>query len=289
MTSVGKILVVLNLILSVSFIAFSGAVYTTHKTWRKKAEMAEANATKSRADMNTALNELNAKEAEAQRLVAAAEGEVVQLKGQLANVQQQVAAAEKKNNQLEQELQAQTGVAESKTAEAVFRREQAVEQSSVNNSLHGKLETVVAENRSLSDQLFSRNLSYEQLEDQYAVLLSETADLKTVLDANGLSTNIADYRSMDEPPPPVEGLVVNARKDRTGNVRYVAMSIGSDDGLDKGHELSVVRPAERNQGRAKFLGTVVIIDVDNDTAVGRVIDTAKTGIIEEGDNVTSKL
>lgn len=287
MTSVGKLLVVLQLILSISFVVFSGAVYTTHKTWRQKNEQAEAKASKAESDKNAALNELNTKQAEADQKVAAAEGEVVQLQGQLQNALAAVNASEQKNNQLEQELQTAIGLAEAKSREAQFRREQAVTQSERNNVLHDKLESNATKTRSTEDQLFAKSLEAEQLEARYNEAISELADMRTVLVANDISPDIESIRAQDEPPPPLDGLVLDTRRDKTGSVYMVLLSVGSDDGLRVGHQMSVVRPAERNQGRAKYMGVIQLVDVSNDSAVGRVVDNL--GIIEEGDNVTSKL
>ena len=41
MTTVGKILVVLHLVLSVIFMAFAGAVFTAQKNWRTAAEASD--------------------------------------------------------------------------------------------------------------------------------------------------------------------------------------------------------------------------------------------------------
>lgn len=287
MTAVGKLLVVLQLVLSISFVVFSGAVYSTHKTWRAKAEAAEATAAKAQSDLNIALNESNAAKADADQKVATAQGEVVQLQGQLQNAQAALQASEQKNNRLEQELQTSTALASAKSREAQFRREQAVEQSGRNNELHNKLETVAAAARATQDELFAKSLEAENLSSKYSDAISEIADMKTVLVANNITADIETIRAQDEPPPRIDGLVLATARDKTGSVYMVEISIGSDDGLRKGHQLSVYRPAELNQGRATYLGEIRLMEVENDRAVGRVVD--KLGIIEKGDNVTSKL
>lgn len=287
MTTVGKLLVVAQLVLSLSFVVFAGAVYSTHKSWRGKAEQLEQQVSKARADMNAAQDELNAKQAEATAAVEKAQGEVVQLQGQLQNAENALQAAQAKNNDLEAQLLAQTGLAEAKAAEAIARKEQADVQRVVNNELHDRLDQTSAKARSLNDEVFARGLALEQLESRYSTTLSELADMKTVLAATGVSTDIEALRAQGEPPPPIDGLITDTRRDKTGSVRYVSISIGSDDGIDKGDELDVFRPAELNDGRGKYLGKIRVVMLNNDTAVGRVVE--HTGIIEEGDNVTSKL
>ena len=81
-------------------------------------------------------------------------------------------------------------------------------------------------------------------------------------------------------PPPVEGKVVELNA--TG--RSMEISIGSDDGLDVGQELSVYRL----DPRAKFIGKVRIVSVYPDKAVAEVLGTTVNGLkILEGDIVTS--
>lgn len=74
------------------------------------------------------------------------------------------------------------------------------------------------------------------------------------------------------------------KKDRTNRPKLIMMSIGSDDGLMEGHTLDVIR-----RGESKWMGKVIIVSVYPDEAVAEVIDTAANGIIEEGDDVTTKL
>jgi len=91
------------------------------------------------------------------------------------------------------------------------------------------------------------------------------------------------------PPPDVAGLVLDARKTRNRSTEFVHISIGSDDGLAVGHTLHVYRPADKNGGRAMYLGKIELVRVAPDEAVGTVIERAKNGIIERNDNVTTKL
>ena len=293
MTGIGKLLLAINLFLSISFMAFAAAVYSTHNSWRDRAETAQQQVGQLQQQATAANEEARKAAATAEAQVEAVENRARQLEGALRNAETQRDAFETKNNRLEQELLTQTGLAESKTAEAIFRKEQADAQSAVNLKLRNEVDAKAVAVRDLQDENFSRTLEYEQLEVKYEDLLNRSADMTKLLADNNLPTEptevAAAASSVVEPPPPVDGVVTDARKDKTGNVRYVALSIGSDDGLREGHQLSVVRPGSRNAGRPKFLGTIEIIGVQNDTAVGRVIMKSKSGIIEVQDNVTSRI
>ena len=91
-----------------------------------------------------------------------------------------------------------------------------------------------------------------------------------------------------QPPPVVEGVVMDARKSARQGTEFVEISLGSDDGLAKGHSLFVYRGANGGD-RGKYLGKIEIVYVTPDKAVGTVVERAKNGVIQKGDNVTSKL
>ena len=64
------------------------------------------------------------------------------------------------------------------------------------------------------------------------------------------------------------------------------MTIGSDDGLVVGHELFIFRTIPRPE----YIGKVVIVSVEPDRAVARVIGNTYQGKkIKEGDIVSSTI
>ena len=95
--------------------------------------------------------------------------------------------------------------------------------------------------------------------------------------------------ALSEPPPPVEAIVRDVLKDQANRPKFIHITAGSDDGLQDGHVLDIYRTAERNNGRAKYLGKIRLTLVEPDEAVGVVVESARNGIIEVGDNATTKL
>ena len=82
---------------------------------------------------------------------------------------------------------------------------------------------------------------------------------------------------------PGEGKITEILPPRVpGNADFVEISIGSDDGLLKGHQLDVVRGD-------KYLGKIRVVEATADKAVCEVVHKNKYGIIQRGDNVTTKL
>jgi hypothetical protein len=288
MSFVGKMLIVLQVVLSVVFMAFAGAVYTAQTSWKDKAKSSEDQVAQlqttindNRATAERQVNELTQQRDAATGRAEAAEGKFAQLEAQFRNELQ-------KNNRLELELKAQTGLADAKSNEASFRDEEAQRQRVAYQTLRTQLNEMAAQNRSLEDALFAERLERQAIAERHDNLLAENGDLKKILRLNDLSADSSAYASLAEPPPPVDGLVVATKKDKTNRTEFVEVSIGSDDGLSMNHELDVFRAAASG-GRTQYLGRIRIVYLTPDRAVGRVIETAKNGIIERGDNVTTKL
>lgn len=84
------------------------------------------------------------------------------------------------------------------------------------------------------------------------------------------------------PPPPakgLEGVVTAIQKDGV-----VEISLGSDDGLKPGHQLSVCR-AENNAMRV--LGQVVVVSTAPDKSVCRTGFESVDGAVQQGDRITT--
>ena len=112
-------------------------------------------------------------------------------------------------------------------------------------------------------------------------LRERVAKYTTLLQSKGLSTDIAQIKGL-EAPPPVSGEVTKI--DPTN--KLFEISIGADDGLVIGHELYLYR----TKPRAEYLGKGQIVRVDPDQAVVRVMGSTVQGKkIKEGDIVSSSI
>ncbi|WP_417848161.1 hypothetical protein [Thalassoglobus sp.] len=287
MSYVGKILVVVQVVLSLLFMAFAGAVYSMHQNWHSKyvAEQTQKNelqTAKQQVEQELALarqdhaTKLAEEKARADRFQALNQTLDAQNKGLAIEV-------EKKETQREE----QTGLSMAKQQEAVFRQQEAEKQRIENDKLRVALDTESAKNRDLQDQVFTSNVNLEELRARYDKMLEKTAYLERVVAAHNLETDPDVVEKMKLPPPPVEGLVIEVSKNRANRIEFVQLSIGSDDGLIVSHELDVIRL--NDDGTSDWLGRVRVVDIEPNTSVARVILPAKNGIIQKSDTVTSKL
>ena len=112
-----------------------------------------------------------------------------------------------------------------------------------------------------------------RLAERQTQLLAEMARMEDVLTKHGL-TALTDVANI---PPAVDGYVT-----QVGDRDLIEISIGSDDGLRRGHHLDVFR-------QNVYLGRIVIIDTEPDKAVGEIVKEYRKGLIKKGDRVATKL
>ena len=102
-------------------------------------------------------------------------------------------------------------------------------------------------------------------------LEQQVSDARQMLQQNGLS--------LQRPKniiPLVDGVVMAVSEN------LVEVSIGSDDGLQKGHELEVFRADQ-------YLGRLKVVSVTPDRAVVRIMKDYARGIVQRGDRVATRL
>lgn len=289
MSFLGKILIVAQVVMSVLFMCAAGAVYSTHVKWKDEHDKQKAAVEKANADRTAEVASLNQKIDGLTQQFNDEQNRANAVVGRGQMLQDEVDRLTQQNNMLNQELQRQLGLAQAKSNEAQFRQQETEQTRVQNDTLSRSLDDKIRENAGLQDELGTTKQSLDQLTAQHAATLEELKTKDKQLRLGNVATDAQSVAAMVEPPPKVNGVVEEIRKDPTNRTKFVYISLGSDDGLLVGHELDVFRPAERNNGKAKYLGRIRIWSVMPDTAVGLVIEAAKNGIIEVGDNVTTQL
>lgn len=202
MSFVGKVLIFVQVVLSICFMAFAGAVFATHQNWKAKYEQAQTSVQQAQGELNTARQQLETVRDEASRQVKAAEDRANEAEQRNVTLLAQVDQERRKNNRLEQELATQTGIARTKSDEAAFRQQEAEQQRVLNKSLHASLDEATTQLRTIQDELFSQKLAFEQLQARFNELLEEKAFLQQIVKLNNLETDPQAVAAMQEPAPP---------------------------------------------------------------------------------------
>ncbi|MBA4029684.1 MAG: hypothetical protein C0478_02045 [Planctomyces sp.] len=282
MTFVGKILVVLHLVLAVVFMAFAGAIFTAQANWR----LAKENTQK---QLDAAKRELGEKTTALTQAADTAAKNETELQGQVTQLTGEKNALTLRNTSLEAEAarlkalaNTEQKVAGLSTSEAEQRLLEAQLQRARNLELEASRNELITANNKLSDEIFSAKVKLDALVAKHEESLREIATMKSYLASKDLPTDTKSMVVSTTPPPPVTGVVMDLRPARPGSSETVEISLGSDDGLTKGHILTIYR-ADR------YLGKVRLNFITPDRAVGEVVERTKNSVIQRGDNVTTRL
>ena len=290
MSFVGKILVVVQLVLSVLFMALAGAVFATHQNWKGKFEQQAIALTGAQKSVTDTLAEKETALALGQKLVDENKAALGTLAAQVQNQTTELDALKKQNNETQQKLQTQTALSLTKAKESDFRTTEAEEQRAANRALQISLDDTSAKMRQLEDDKFALQIEYDNLKDQLLADQVTMAYYKKMIILHKIETDPLLAEKRNSPPPPVDGLVKVVKIDRTNRPVFVEITIGSDDGLLTGHVLDVIRLGVDGK-KPQYLGKIRVTSVGPDVAVCEVLrgDQPANGIIEVGDNVTTKL
>jgi len=287
MTLVGKILIVAILIMSVVFMGFAMAVYTTQTNWKAVVNRPQSEVTASQPLGLTF--QLENKETE-----------IEELKEELRKVAQQL-------SEVRASEEAQRAKLDAKLTTAVEQRDRAVtelaqlqkdklEWDAKWAAAQENLRTLTGQVESLQEDILAAQQERDNYFQQIVQLTDDLHERHGELTRNSeLAANLAKRLSVwrqrlldagvqdpDVPvvgePPALKGQILAVK-----NNSLIELSLGSDDGLREGHVVHVYRA-----GRA-YLGRATIVRTATDRAVAKMISGTVQGNIQKGDRVATSL
>ncbi|MEX1094821.1 MAG: hypothetical protein WED34_02165 [Planctomycetales bacterium] len=285
MTFVGKVLVVVQVVLSLCFMAFAGAVYSVQTSWKAEAESRQEDIGRRETEYNDLRQEFDDFQDEKNVELTKATGERDSLQAQKADLERRLKASDGELQTARAQLESLTAQIALTEQEAADRREQALIQRQKNEELYALLDQYRIDLLASKDAGFSTGKELERALARIGSLQDTLRQYLVVLNNAGIDPDTTPVAASDAPPPRVNGLVLETRKGENTSTEYVEISIGSDDGLLKGHELLVFRV----NGTGKYLGKIQLVHVTPDRSVGTVLEKAKNGVIQRGDHVATKL
>ena len=276
MNLLGKILTVLILVMSVSFMMIAVTVFATHRNWREvvMASGGLKDQLESLSQTNRQLREEMERKTDLLAVEQAArQHTLASLQARLQNVTDEM---ERTAQQFE-DLQAAHGtIVETLDTSGVNLK-------AISDEVTG-LRTLIRDAQQARDAKFLEVVDLQNrllaLEGQKRLLIErqtqlndQVARMSRVLARNDLD----EFTPISNKPPSVDGVV-----ESVGRRDLIEISIGSDDGLRKGHTLEVFRDRS-------YLGRIRIEETMPDKSVGRILPQYRKGTIKRGDRVATKL
>ncbi len=279
MTLVGKIMIVLILVMSILFMGFALAVYSTHQNWRQLVEGPNGLRVQNRKlsqekeqlenAVTEAKNKLAFERAARREVVANLETRANEKNQQLLTREQQYSDLQAQHREALETL--------SVTQANMQRLKDEVETlRDVNRTARQERNEAFMLSKQLTDELNQGEGNLRRLKRRYEELLQTVGRQALVLDRHDLD----EFTPVDDIAPLVEGQVTAIRDG------LIEVSIGADEGLQKGHELQIYRI---NGSVGSYLASIEIINTSTDRAVGRVVPGTREGIIRKGDRVATKI
>ena len=279
---VGKMLIVMQLVFSVLFMCFAGAVYSFQGQWRAKAEQMEKDlevARQQTAEAGEARNrEVTALKAE---IVALADRRDT-LTAERQSFEDQFESAKKLLELAQLERDKAIGDSEVASTEAAARIVEAAVLNTEVRSLEDRMAERFAQLQELEDLQLSLSGKLAAAEEKQEEHLTENSRLKDVLRINKIDPRTAVVGDVPAATDKVDGFVDNTLRNKARTQEYLSITIGSDDNVYKDMKLIVSRGA-------KYICQARVVKVEADSAVCIVDEETRQGTIERGDNVTTKL
>jgi DNA repair exonuclease SbcCD ATPase subunit len=271
MNTLGKIFVFAVMIMSVVFMSFAIAIFSSHTNWQKESKRLATELEQSQAERQAKESELTklkeqivASGKDREQVVAKLETALQQKDGELADLKNKRDA---EISDLDKDIK--------ELAEAKDERDAAEKLvGELREEIHGLQENLkgsVNRGAELAAELHQAESDLAMATERKTQLEQQVSNARVILQQNGLS--LKRPRTVI----PVVGGVVTAVADD-----LVEVSIGSDDGLQAGHELEVFRADE-------YLGRLRVVSVKPDRAVVRVLKDFARGIVQRGDRVATRL
>jgi hypothetical protein len=282
MTSVGKLLVVLNLVMSCFFMAFAVVVYTAREDLQGKILAKD----KQIAQLNNTSSQQQAEAEKQTKLVQDRDAELEKIKAEsakkIAELNTQVAGLDSELQKARSQATDATAAVKVTTTEQVQRQKEVEALRAIRDEFLTKNSDLVAKNTDLQDQ-------NAQFKNDLELLTARNEELDTrlrqlseyVVRRQGSMPEEAELVSGGEVPPPpnVDGVV--RKVDPTG--QYIEISLGEDDGIRKGQILETWR----TKPYGKYLGRIRIVQTQATTSVAKPISV--TGLIQENVEVGPKI
>lgn len=282
MSFVGKLLVGLQLVLSICLMAFAAAVSTFQTNWKGEYDKAQKNLQAARTDVTTRETELkNAQDKFNADLKKETDRADIAL-AQSTRLQTQVDTLTAENKQFREQATLEGAKALSAAEDDTARQKEAELLRELLKKTQADRDKEYAARAKLEDEIFNQKTRIAKLEVDNKSFLKENKQYRDVLIANGLPFEIDDFKKQKAPPPRVFGQVKEVRPTKRGDT-LIRISIGENDGLSKDHVCVVYRKG----AETKYLGKIRILSASADEATGELIE--KNGIVREGDDVATKL
>ena len=285
MTFVGKILVVVNVALTICIAMFAAGVHAVQKSWKEVAAKNEQRVLDVETRKDSTIAELNKKLADEVKKTKTLTAEKADVTNKWIALQRKLSPLQTHVANRENALKISTDQYTLLDAQLKTVQKQKDALDAALKSARSDNDKLVADISKLLDQKHELERKEREIKRNHAKLVKEYVAARNLLAANDIEWDPEKALLLLAKPKPAEGLVVGVLPGGRDKATLVEVSVGKDDGVAIGQNMYVYRLG----AKSKFLGKIEIVFVTADRAVGTLVDDPKNGVIKKGDNVSAKL
>ena len=276
MNLLGKLFIVLIFIGSIMLAAFSVTLYATHTNWKMQTETLAAELEQKKKELKGLQDSKAAMETALKLEIKRQADRSVSLARKSVELERDNDEARTRLSELEAKRTTEVAATQAALAEAEAFRIQLDETTKKLHEAQSDWFSMSTELVKKIDEAHALAILLTDFQSKCAQLARDYRDAMEVLRTHGLEANPALYAK--HPPAGIRGSVTEVRERGV-----IEISIGSDSGLSKGHQLDIVRNRE---GRSSYIGKIEIMSVAADRAVAQVMPEFRRGVVQRGDEVT---
>jgi chromosome segregation ATPase len=285
MSFIGKILVVMQLVLSICLMAFAAAVSTYQTNWKQKSEALEKQQQEQRASNDKLVQESKVAADNHNKALKAQTDLAQQATVTSEQLRREVGTLSQTNDELKKESAQKQQLQKDLAVDSVNRHEEIKELRAQLKTAHEDRDKEYKAKEFLETTIFDLKTDISRLSSLTKDQLRELDQYRRVLIAHKLSPDISDnIKGLAPAPKGLVGKVEDVLHNRNVGDVNIQITVGENDGLLKGHYVTVFRSGSP----PKYLGKALVIEVAADSAVCRMIGKTQ-GQIEKGDNVATQL
>ena len=279
MNAVGRIFIGLICIMSIIFMSFTVAVYSSSKNWKQIAEERKVALDKSKTEVTTLNSRFNELQKSVDDQLKAKVDEIMELRAHADTLQIDAQKSNVALAQLQNDINTAIQTIKTTHTSLTTAQTQQNELRNVFRQTQQDWNVLLSDFVKKTDEAHTLSMRLNNLESVSKELVKQYNDAQSVLRQFNLKPVPQLYAGV--PPFQVTGRITEVRA--TG---LVGVTVGEDSGLMKGHQLDVYRKSE--DGRDIYLGVVEVVLTEPNQAACKILPEYRKGTIQEGDIVTSE-
>jgi cell shape-determining protein MreC len=278
MTTLGKILVFVNLVFSLVTGALIVMVFSTRTNWYSGFKKAEDAVKVSTADARALVEEVKLAKSRGDAKAKELQGELAKLAAEREKLQKDL---------LEKDAQLKTEMANVKdvrssiegyTGELTQRQNEVKQHQATIADLQQKQLALETRYKEVLDRSIRADIAARTILDR---LKRTQENLEALTKENERLQHGTAVAEESRPPEDVKGLVLSVDH----KSQLLTISLGSDAGLSEGHTLEVYRLGPE----PKYLGKVRLVKANHHEAVAQPLNLRLARLIQKGDSVASNI